>query len=463
MQLIVKKSWLINWAFILALFAISIGSLAQTGIGRETILKFDPYNSVLRPDAPDLTESVPMKKGRYNSSFLSEVGGVSFDQVAQPENNLKISSLQLNYDKNAADGSRLDLIINNKKVKVRLPDWILVPVAKYADSRFYSCVTLFGKLNDKDLAKQVTEVKGRVINYHPSFDNTLMGIRLAYMDMLVGYSFTSDLPRNSKGVYILGKGEVKPDIEANKNGAYYLSQHFIKTENKYMLTFRSYVISDLSRQIIFKLVQDSIDISGYPYYYCWKYNGDRNDYDINKVAKDISSRYNQKIRELSQSSGSMTPTNWLIDKMIALGGKYEDNFGFYSDGTFVDMVKLKTNTEKKQFLGKYAPESLFDIIVKTEAYMNRDSVIYLKNFSDDVSSQPDLFEAANPAVWNATVSTMRFAAFFRYIKTSFPEPWIAFLNQIKMVDPEPRIFTPTVMYNPDNKDLEQSILNRIKR
>jgi hypothetical protein len=447
---------------LLTIFSILVFSLqlfSQQNKGRQIIEKFDTTYFVLKPDAPTLKESVPMEKGRSNSLFLSGVGGVSFDQTATPSTNLKINTLLINYNKNADDGSRFELIINNKSILVNLPDWLLVPLAKYSESPYYSCVTIFGKLYDKILEKKVIEHKGRVINYHPSFDNTLLGIRLAYMDMLVGYSFANDLPKNSESNFILGRGEVEPDIDANMNGAYFLSQHFTRVQNKFNLTFRSYVISDFSREIQFDVRTDSLIIEGFPYFYCWKYNSDREDYDINQVAQTIAEKYNQQISELSQSTGNQTPQEWIIDKLISITKKYDSNFGFYTEGTFIDVVKLSNDEEKRDFLLKYDLQSLFQIIVNTEAYMDRDSIHYLEEFSDNVSSEPELFEAANPSVWNATVNTMRFTAFFRYIKANYPSEWNSFIEQVKEVDPEPRVVTPTIMYSRDNKEIEQTIKN----
>jgi hypothetical protein len=460
MNLIIRNSRFLQWILLLVLFGSGSELFSQQNLGRQTIVQFDLNNSVLKPDAPMLTESVPMEEGRYMPRFVNGVGGVSFDQVAFPEKNILIKSLNINYNSNKENGSRLILVINGKLVKVTIPDWMLVPIAKYADSPYYSCVTLFGKLNDNNLEKQVTDHKGRVINYHPALENTLLGIRLAYMDMLLGYSFTSDLPKNSYGNYILGTGEITPDVASNQNGAFNLSQSIIRIQNKYMLTFRSYIISDYSRQISFKLQHDSLLISGYPYYYCWRFNCDAKGYDINKVAKELSTKYNQKMKDAAKSSANEAKQDWLIDRLISVSEKYDNKYSFYTEGTFVDLVKLRSIPAKKQFLLKYTPESLLEMIVKTEAYMNRDSVIYLKGFSDDVSSKPELFETANPAVWNATVNTMRFAAFFRYVKANFPKAWLVFQNQIAEVDPEPRIFTPTIMYNSLNKEFGKGISNK---
>ncbi len=457
MKSIIKKNRIKQWILVLLLTVANLYAISQNYIGTHTILKFDPSHSVLKPDAPPLQESLTMEQGKTSEPFLSGVGGVSFDQVASPESGLKISAVKMNYNSAAENGHRLELMINNKTVKVNLPDWMLIPIAKYAESSYYSCVTIFGKLKDTTLEKQVTAHNGRVINYHPSFDNTLIGLRLAYMDMLMGYHFTIDLPRDSIGQYVLGKGENVPDTNLNRRGAWDLSQQFAKTENKYMVRFRSYIISDYSRNITFNLLADSLVVTGYPYFYCWKFNSDFRDYDINVKANEVTSTCTQKIKELSTFSGSDAAKNWIIDKVISLSKKYDGKYNFYTDGTFIDVIKLKTDAEKKEYLEKFATQSLFEIIVETEAYMDRDSIIYLKEFSDDVSAKPELFQASNPAVWNATVNTMRYAAFFRYIKANYPETWFAFIKQIKTVKPEPDVITPTIMYDPDSKAMDEAI------
>jgi hypothetical protein len=439
---------------LLSILFFSLHIFSQENLGPQTITQFDIENSVLRPDAPTLTESIPMEIGIDNQLFLSGVGGVSFDQVALPESGFSINSVQLNYNKNAQNGSRLELTVNNHPASVYLPDWLLIPLAKYSESPWYSCVTIFGKLNNKTLEKLIVDHKGRVINYHPSFDNTLLGIRLLYMDMLVGYEFTHELPKNSIGEYILGLGEVEPNHAENHNGAYYLSQHFNEIQNKYNQTFRSYIISDYSQKIHFNVVNDSLIIDGFPYFYCWRFNYDIKGYNINDVAESIATKYNKQISELS----GQTPEDWMIDKLIALSKKYDGKYGFYTSGTFIDLVKLQSDTEKRQFLEKYYPESLFQMIVETEAYMDSESIIYLKEYSDDVSAKPELFEAANPEVWNATVYTMRFGAFFRYIKSNYPLEWSAFIDQIQSVDAQPRVKTPTAMYNTGDTEVENAIL-----
>jgi hypothetical protein len=456
--------WHLYFGLLLSLFIqASFPLLSQENLGRQTILQFDANHQVLKPVAPMLKQSVPMSRGKSSAAFLGGVGGVSFDQVAVAGENVSPVNLLLSYNETNEDGYRLEMMIDNKAVGAYLPDWLLVPIARYAESPYYSCVTIFGDLNDKILQEKLIEHEGRAINYHPAFDNTLLGIRLLYMDMLVGYEFTSDLPSNTEGNYILGAGEKTPDIHANQEGAYYLSQHLISAGNKYKETFRSYVISDFSRKITFDISGDSLAISGYPYYYCWHFNRDREEYDINKVADEMSAKYNAEIAQLPKTNGNIAVQDWLIERLIRLADRYKDNFSFYGEGTFVDLVNMPTQEDRAEFLKKYDLGSLFQLAVETEVHMDADSIIYLQKYSDLVSSKPGLFEAANPAVWNATVSTMRYAAFFRYVKNNFPETWLAFLDKIKDLDPEPRIVTPTIMYDPDSKSLEEAIQNSLKK
>lgn len=450
---------MISFLFLLVFGNISPEILSQQIIGRQTILQFDANHNVLKFDAPPLKQSVPMQMGQGNAAFLGGVGGVSFDQTAIPGQGLKVKSITMNYIPEKPDGQRMEILINGKQVKMQFADWLLAPITNYAESPYYSCVTLFGDLQDKELQKQLIDHDGRVINYHPAFDDRLLGIRLAYIDMLVGYPFTSDLPKNSKGEYILGPGELVPDINANREGAYHLSQHMISVSNKYLVKFRSYVISDFNQEVNFDVKNDSLTLTGNPHFFCWKYNKDQHDYDINEVANEISSRYNEEIEQIQNSEEPSGVQNFLINKLILLADKYKGNYSFYQNGTFIDLINIPAEEEKIQFLEQYKLESLFDIIIKTEAYMDADSIIYLEQYSNDMSSEPGLFESANPAVWRATVSTMRLAAFFRYVKANYPETWHPFSNQVKMLDPDPQVITPNIMYNPDSKAIEQAISN----
>jgi hypothetical protein len=456
-----KTNHFLRLVYVILIYTLLLSHtlFSQQNLGRQTIVQFDANHHVLKPDAPYLARSIPMAEGVRSGKFLGAhgVGGISFDQLAFPAKDLIIRNIAIKYDRNSEDGYRIKLSINDNQVHLFLPDWLLIPIAKYAQSPYYSCVTLFGILHDKALEKLVVESKGRVINYHPSFDNTLLGIRLAYMDMLIGYPYATDLPKNNLGKYILGRGESVPDLEANRLGAYNLSQHIIQIENKYKLTFRSYVITDYTQLIDFDVVNDSLAISGIPYFFCWKYKSDNANYDFSKIVREDSAKFNQQLEEILRTPGKVTTQDWIIDKLISQIKRYKDNYSFYSEGTFIDAMNLRNDDERRQFLKKFEPSSLFDLIVNTEARFDSYSILNLEKFSKDISSRPELFKATNPAVWNATLNTMKFAAFFRYLKVQYPEIWRAFYNELRLVEPEPGIITPTIMYDPSNELIKNAI------
>ena len=87
--------------------------------------------------AYNIKNPMKMEFGSKSSSFVSGVGGVSFDQIAFPDNNLTINSLDISYHSENEDGKRLELTINEKKINVDLYDWLLVPIAKYSESPYY--------------------------------------------------------------------------------------------------------------------------------------------------------------------------------------------------------------------------------------------------------------------------------------------------------------------------------------
>ncbi len=423
-------------------------SYPQGAPTRQRILQFDEQSKVARLPASMLTVATQMDSASKNQIFLSGVGGVSFDQTAQQVMGMNISTATIDYLPSANDGQRLQLFFDGKPARVLLPDWLLVPIAKYADGSNFSCFTLFGKLNDEKTMETVLESGDRILNYHPQFDNTLLGLRLAYMDMLLVYQFSEDLPKNSDNSYILGPGENQPNVFNNNSGHVRLFRQVRALEQKYGLNYRSYVVSDFRQKVLFKVVNDSLEISGLPFFYCWRFRNDAQDYDLNKKEEEISSRY---------LKGGMSRSD-LIECLLKLGQSYEGRYAIYSSGTFNDMISLNADADKRAFLNQYDTNSLLGMAIDVEVQMDAKGIEFLGDFSRDLSSVPELFEASNPAVWNATVSTMRYAAFFRYLKQRFPTEWARFLTQIRDVDPEPRVFTPTVLYDPNHKSVESAVM-----
>lgn len=384
------------------------------------------------------------------------VGGIAFDEKAKLHPALQINSLTIGYDGLKPDGSRLQLTINGNKCQYTLYDWQLIPLVRYADSPYTACFTYFGKLVDKNLENLILNNEGHIMNYHPDLFNTLLGWRLAYMDLMVMYEFTTDLPRVN-GIRILGAGETAPDITANTNGQARFINQLYTIESDLGYTFRSYVITDYSREIQISLKNDTLNLSGYPLFRCWHFRQDTKGFNSKSVSDSIVNRYQTILNNELAKNPSFYQRGLYIDSLITLSVKYKKEYPVYSGGTFVDLVSIETASEKRIFLERYATESLKKMLFETAALMEAYRIIFLPEYSNRMSQNPELLKACNPAIWNATVLTMRTAAFFRYLKVNYPAEWQTLVTQVKDKYPEPAVRTPTVLYKSGNTVIENAI------
>lgn len=392
----------------------------------------------------------------FNQKFVGAVGGISFQNVAIPDSTLRVKSLTINYNIDNQDGKRIELFINGQQVNFLLYDWEAIPTAKFANSDYTSCFTYFGKLENQQLEKTILENGGHILNYHPAFSNTLLGWRLADMDLLILYNFTTDLPKLN-GKYILGAGENKPSLQNNQQGAYRFHNHIRTIENTYGYRFQSYVITDYPRITEFNIQDDSLIISGYPHYYCWQYRYQEPDFDVNAVADSISDYYMDLINREKEKDTFFDVQGLLIDSLISVSAEYEKDFSMYKAGTMTELLTKKTEAEKRKFLRRYTPESIASLLIQVQAEMISHTPVYLKAFSSEMSAFPDLMRNYNPAVWNATVNTMRFSALFRYIITNFPDQWKDFYDQIVGIEISPKVTTPTVIYETGNLKIQNAL------
>jgi hypothetical protein len=100
-------------------------------------------------------------------------------------------------------------------------DWQLLPIAKLADSPYTACFTLYGDrqgIQDDSVRRDLEENGGSVVAYHPALKDTLLGLRLMQLDMLIGSEDAADLPK-LKNQYLLGDGERAPLLVSNRRAA----------------------------------------------------------------------------------------------------------------------------------------------------------------------------------------------------------------------------------------------------
>ena len=230
--------------------------LAVLVLGQPGAWDLGSYKFISTRSSPPLQYSLARSGGLGSYRFVSNVGGVAFGGVAVPRPELAGKNVLLRYDGDRPDGSRLLVQIGSDKLQTDLPDWMLVPIAKYAASEFDACVSLFGP--------ETTDTQYDIV-YHENFQDTLLGLRLMQADILLfNLNETWQLPKFN-GRVILGAGESAPRT-IDQNAAIQINNALTDA------AFQSWVMTDEGEPITFYSDHGQLRIAGSPYYYFWKSN-----------------------------------------------------------------------------------------------------------------------------------------------------------------------------------------------
>jgi len=340
--------------------------LASIAFAQGASWNLGKYSFVSSHSSGPLLETMSGPSSLRSYSFVGGVGGIAFGGVAIPDINIGLQKIKLSYDKQKPDGQRLRVHVAGKQYKMAIYDWMLIPIAKYANSVHNACVSLFG---DKTTEKYYDIV------YHPAFKDTLLGMRLLHADILLfDLNEMWKLPKLN-GKTILGKGEIEPKMHDIQSA---LSiQNVLKREN-----FQSWVLTDEGVNVRIQLKNNQLQLTGDPYYYFW----------------------------ISDMSGFRYRRNKLIDKANKLriaGNIFEHN------NIVTEINNMEPNVSEVSVLIQGLQK-------------NRDALL---NF--------------NPSVYNATATTMRYAALFRYVKKNNLNAWKTFFDNIRLFIIEPSVKTPT--------------------
>lgn len=403
---------------------------------------FGNYRLVSLP-SPPLRTQTPIRVSSRSPRFLFKVGGVAFDGIAKPQTGVQINSLSLDYLKDQPDGNRLSVIVNGANTSPQIYDWQLIPIAKFADTSDNACVTLFGTLGSKEMDEEVKIKRGSILNYHEAFTDTLMGLRLFQLDMLIFSPYAHDLP-TEKGKYILGAGEAPPNKEANEK-----ARLNFKDFMKYKL-YDSYIISDLDRTTEFNSSSADLNLNGEPSYFFWQLDGDL-DFDDEsynqqtqiRTAKSIARRANPR---------KFNEKQWIIGQIITEAQNFDQKFGnvnilpYTTNFSLIETLQTEP-AQRRSVMQNQLVEDLTDDLAQLRASLKVFKVQFLTELNTQVSEKTDVIRTINPAVWDAGVILMRYASFFRYYKQKYPTQWSAFINKIKQAPkPKPEVRTPTVIY-----------------
>ena len=359
-----------------------------------------------------------------------------------------VSKLEFFYSPTSPDGQRFALKVNGKTVKTSIYDWQLIPIARFADSDSFSCITLFGRLANLERYKQVIQNGGRVLNYHPAFVDTLLGLRLFQLDTLIINPWSTDLPKFN-GTYLLGRGETVPNITENEVA--YLE--FSARTSEVRRSTRSYVISDHGRHVMFTTESGTLKLTGEPGYYFWR--------DDEQAERDFrSGETKTRIdREIQAEIGRLSPDMrrpglkaWAITRIINALEEYQDQIG--EEGHFlrrgeneIFLALLMTKDSRPAIFSRLTESQLLEKLSLIKQLTLALRPVEVSPASEQISRMTSELRDINPAVWNSGVAVMQYSAFFRYCKRINPAAWKRFVQQVRTVRTKPAVKTPTIIEN----------------
>lgn len=353
------------FASVFLLLLLCLGAAARL----QDALSLGKVSLAYRPTSGPL--NVRASRASFGSlAFLARVGGVAFIETAAPSPTLGSQRVRLAYDAARPDGSRLAVTVGNSTYYPRIADWQLVPIARFAARSDNSAVSLFGKNSTKTHYEAV---------YHPDFQNTLLGLRLLQADMmlLLDIEDAAQLPRRGANP-ILGAGEGLPNQATAYPAA--VSVHSVLEGHK----LRSWVLTDRGETIRFGVNDGNFQISGEPYYYFWTHS--RRSQSIADSIQLLGTRHNENVHRfntLLYQIGNRTPSS----AQLAQLGRYEAALRRDS----ISMSRL-------------------------ERELDRSGAAPVPAATAALKARRQAIRAYNPAVYDAARQTMRYAAFFRWVR-----------------------------------------------
>ena len=438
---------------------------------------------IIKPKAnPPLKVRSAGRSSLRSYNFVGKVGGVNFEQVAVPDAETAAKAIELSYDKKSLDGFRLIVKVGSTPVRPQIADWLLIPIAQFAESDFTSAISLFGEGPDTD--------NFYYIKYHPAFKDSLLGMRLLQADiLLMNPEHTSSLPKRN-GQVVLGHGEFLPMKIADNATVNTLA----KIMNRHKAT--SWVLTDIDAPASFSIQNGEFRLRSFPYYYFWSRNEDliHQYQEKEKVYKSRVDAYNRKVISsknrvnqfkdpvrLYQQKGAayksqvdaynqkVVSVKSRVNQFNDLVSRFNANNASVSKLT-LDRLKAEIQRDKLELAAldqelkrlKRELDTVNAVIQgdKSELDAFQQELKRLERDLEEIESglvnpmpalthalknQPDLLKEINPVVVNAVYTTAGYASFFRYIKFNHPQTWKKFLTSIANVTIRPAVKTPTHM------------------
>jgi hypothetical protein len=355
---------------------------------------------------------ITAKSAIGNYTFHANAGGISFEAVASPADNLKNERILLDFIDN-----RLAVQIGTQSFQPDLPFWQLAPIVSFADSPYTVAITQMGDTIDNKEAECL---------FHPAFLDNLLGLRLFQAELLNMPNVLWDVPIDVEHKPVLAASE-QPFTAQMDSAIYRILYEKLTNGEK----FTSYTLTDKDADIVFEIDGSDLKLSGNPYYYFTKTEVDTTNVrqlreQLNECYKEIETH--AKILLKTRYSPSLNPRTNLKGLIKALSeNKQEQIFNPYS------MQYVETALKKIESMNQLTNDEI-GIKFKT-----------LDSFSELFKPYWDLLKRYNTRVYSAVENTAQWAAFFRYVKAINPENWTVFVEKIQNCNQwdAPAVQTPT--------------------
>jgi len=347
-----------------------------------------------------------------NYAFHSNVGGISFQAVASPSENLKNESVSLDF----AD-SRLVIQIGTKTFYPDLPYWQLAPIVNFSYSPY---TVVFSELDNR------TDNKEARCKFHPSFLDNLLGLRLFQADLLNQTDILWDLPIDAQRNYILAPSE-QPFTPVRDSTLHRTIYEKLTKGNP----FTSYVLTDKDVNYVFDTDESGFKLSGSPYYYFITTKSDTA--NIRRLQEQLLDCYDDvdihaKILLKEKYTPDLDPRTHL-DELVKVLTKLKQEavfnpYSMYSVGKALNMIDSISNMTDAQIGIQFQVEN---------------------NYTESFKPYWDLLKKFNPVVYSAVENTAQWSAFFRYVRKVNPENWALFVEKVNNngIWDAPAVQTPT--------------------
>jgi hypothetical protein len=329
-------------------------------------------------------------------------GGIVFENVAIPAENFSADQISLSIGQ---DSSLVVTIIDSYELtssyETNIPLWQVKPIAEFANDSLTGVVTI---IDD--------------VRYHEAFINTLLGLRFYQADlMFTGFgSYNWQLPVDTNQNVVLAPSERSVLHNLKDTATYKIFYDVLKKAGYTNIKspwdhYTSYILTDWGTETNFNVYEDRFFLTGEPYFLFTKYKTDYADY-ANQVCGSYTSykdRWSASLyKEVSRICGHTNLNSWdgeNLEKLLNAKGYY--SYYYFDKNEMLD-IDLAT----------------------TEEIQGLNNLIY----------------AYNPVVMESVITTARYAAFFRYIKNTYPDNWDKFVEDLRQFENPNKafnVYTPT--------------------